>query len=331
MALRFLHQPETAYGHFVRLYDGVKLPISVARGAYWAARAAEAMGNHQLAEAWYGTAAEQIATYYGQLAAAHIGAPGASRIVEPHPHPAEIAAFDARALVKVTRELAEIDADEYVGPFMRDLSKHAQTPVEYALVARFAAEIHRPDLAVAVAKQASYAGVTLLTEGYPLEDVPRGGSIERPMILAMTRQESAFDLQAVSRAGARGLMQLMPATASHVAKTLQMPFSLTRLTTDVRYNLTLGREYFSGLLDDFSGSYVLAVAAYNAGPARVHEWIQNFGDPRAKNVDVIDWVEAIPVSETRNYVQRVLENLQIYRFRLGDYRLAFSLASDLRR
>jgi soluble lytic murein transglycosylase len=110
-----------------------------------------------------------------------------------------------------------------------------------------------------------------------------------------------------------------------------MPFSLTRLTTDVRYNLTLGREYFSGLLDDFSGSYVLAVAAYNAGPARVHEWIQNFGDPRAKNVDVIDWVEAIPVSETRNYVQRVLENLQIYRFRLGDYRLAFSLASDLRR
>ncbi len=169
------------------------------------------------------------------------------------------------------------------------------------------------------------------TEGYPIEEVPHGGTVERPMIIAMTRQESAFDLNAVSTAGARGLMQLMPATARHVAKTLGMKFSLPRLTSDVRYNLTLGREYFSGLLDDFPGSYVLAVAAYNAGPARVHEWIGDFGDPRARNVDVIDWIESIPVSETRNYVQRVLENLQVYRFRLGDRRLAFSLASDLRR
>jgi len=110
-----------------------------------------------------------------------------------------------------------------------------------------------------------------------------------------------------------------------------MPFSQSRLTGDTRYNLTLGRAYLSEMLGDFTGSYVLAVAAYNAGPARVHDWIQDFGDPRARNVDAIDWIESIPVSETRNYVQRVLENLQVYRFRLGDRRLAFSLVSDLRR
>jgi soluble lytic murein transglycosylase len=330
-ALRFLHQPDTAYNHFVRLYDGVKLPISVARGAYWSARAAEAMGFKQLAETWYGTAAEQITTYYGQLAAAHIGAPGAARIAEPHPRPDEIAAFNANELVKVARALAQVGADEYVRPFLRHLSEHASNPADHALIARLASEIDRPDLAVAAAKQASYAGVTLLAEGYPIEQIPPGGSIERPLVLAMTRQESAFDREAVSRAGARGLMQLMPATASHVAKTLGLPFSMPRLTSDVRYNLTLGREYLRSLVDDFAGSYVLAVAAYNAGPARVQEWIGDYGDPRKKNVDVIDWVESIPVSETRNYVQRVLENLQVYRFRLGDHGLAFSLVSDLRR
>jgi len=331
IALRFLHQPDMAYDHFVRLYDQVQLPISRARGAYWSARAAEGMGYRQLAVAWYGTAAEQITTYYGQLAAAQIGAPGASRMAEPQPTKTESAAFEARDLVKVARALAQIDADEYVRPFLRHMSDHASTPPEYALIARLATEIERPDLAVAAAKRASYAGVTLLAEGYPIESLPPGGSVERPLVLAMTRQESAFDTGAVSSAGARGLMQLMPATAKLVAKSLGIKFSASRLTGDSNYNLTLGREYLSGLIDGFSGSYVLSVAAYNAGPARVREWISNFGDPRTKNVDAIDWIESIPIAETRNYVQRVLENLQVYRFRLGDSRLAFSLSSDLRR
>ena len=331
IALKFAHQPDTAYDHFVRLYETVKLPISRARGAFWSAEGADAMGYRQLANAWYATAADFITTYYGQLAAAHLGAPGASRIVEPQPTPADTASFYRRDLVKATRAFAQIGADEYVRTFVHDLSDRAETPVDHALVARLASEIGRPDLAIAAAKRASYAGVTLLAEGYPLEEVPPGGSVERPLILAMTRQESAFDRAAVSTAGARGLMQLMPATASHVAKALGMPFSQSRLTGDVRYNLTLGRAYLGDMLGSFAGSYVLAVAAYNAGPARVQEWIANFGDPRKKNVDVIDWIESIPVAETRNYVQRVLENLQVYRFRLGDRRLAFSLASDLRR
>jgi len=331
IALRFEHQPDTAYDHFVRLYETVKLPISRARGAFWSAEGAEAMGYQQLANAWYATAAEFITTYYGQLAAAHIGAPGASRIAEPQPTPAETAAFNRRDLVRATRAFAAIEADDYVRTFVHDLSDRAETPVDHALVARLASEIGRPDLSIAAAKKASYAGVTLLAEGYPIEPVPPGGSVERPLILAMTRQESAFDGGAVSTAGARGLMQLMPATARLVAKALSIPFSQSRLTGDTRYNLTLGRAYLTDMLGNFSGSYVLAVAAYNAGPARVHEWMQDFGDPRTKSVDVIDWIESIPVAETRNYVQRVLENLQIYRFRLGDRRLAFSLATDLRR
>jgi soluble lytic murein transglycosylase len=126
-------------------------------------------------------------------------------------------------------------------------------------------------------------------------------------------------------------MQLMPATAKLVAKALRLPFSRRRLTTDRHYNVTLGRTYLDGLLGDFSGSYVLAVAAYNAGPGHVRQWIRDYGDPRAKNVDVVDWVESIPLTETRNYVQRVLENLQLYRLRTGEQGLAFSLASDLKR
>jgi soluble lytic murein transglycosylase len=147
----------------------------------------------------------------------------------------------------------------------------------------------------------------------------------------MTRQESAFDIDAVSPAGARGLMQLMPTTAKEVAKQLGLPFQHERLTREPSYNLMLGRAYLDRLLESFGGSYVLSVAAYNAGPARVRGWIRDFGDPRSPEIDVVDWVESIPVNETRNYVQRVLENLQVYRMRLGDSQLAFSLSDDLKR
>jgi soluble lytic murein transglycosylase len=170
-----------------------------------------------------------------------------------------------------------------------------------------------------------------MDEGYPVASLPPGGNIEAPLVLAMTRQESAFDHTAVSSAGAMGLMQLMPATANKVAQLLHLPFSRQRLTSDVTYNVTLGRAYLDSLVDNFSGSYVLAVAAYNAGPARVHQWIADHGDPRSAGVDPIDWIERIPYTETRNYVQRVLENLQVYRFRLGSSLPTLSLATDLKR
>jgi soluble lytic murein transglycosylase len=332
IALRALHQPEAAYNHFVRLYDAVKLPISVARGAYWAARAADEMQQVSLAQAWYSSASPAMTTYYGQLAAAHLGSAGPATVLEtPKPTPGEIAAFDRNELVQVARILAQVGDSEDLPQFLRRITDQAQTAAGFALAARLARSLDRPDIAVTAAKRASYAGITLLDEGYPIANLPPGGTIEKPLVLAMTRQESAFDRGAVSGAGALGMMQLMPATASKIAKLLHLPFSQKRLTKDVAYNVTLGRAYLGSLINDFSGSYVLAVAAYNAGPSRVRQWMQDHGDPRRQNVDVIDWVERIPFTETRNYVQRVLENLQIYRQRLGVHLPTVSLAGDLKR
>jgi soluble lytic murein transglycosylase len=332
LALRFLGEPDLAYKHFVKLYNEVKLPVSLARGAYWSGRAAEAMGFRELSNAWYGTAAEQLTTYYGQLAVTALGQPNLARVTTaPTPSPAETAAFDRRELVRVLRALAEVGAADYMGPFAKRVSELTTSPAEFTLLAHLVVKLERPDLAIGVAKKASYVGVTLLDEGYPITELPPGGGAEQPLVLAMTRQESAFDREAISSAGARGMMQLMPATARNVAKSLRLPYSADRLLTDKHYNIILGRHYLDGLLGDYSGSYVLAIAAYNAGPARVRQWIRDFGDPRAGNSDVVDWIESIPLSETRNYVQRVLENLQAYRLRLGDHGLAFSLASDLKR
>jgi soluble lytic murein transglycosylase len=231
----------------------------------------------------------------------------------------------------VARALAEIGADDHVRPFLRAIAEMAKTPAEFVLAARLAIGLDYPDLGIVAAKRASANGVTLIDEGYPMTKLPPGSGPEGPLVLAMTRQESAFDHAAVSSAGALGLMQLMPATAKRVAKNLRVPFSAKRLTTDARYNMELGRAYLEGLIENFGGSYVLAIASYNAGPARVQEWMGAYGDPRSQGTDVIDWVESIPFSETRNYVQRVLENLQVYRLRLGDHGRAFSLAADLKR
>ena len=332
IALRDLKQPATAYNHFVHLYHAVVTPISLARGAYWAARTAEAMGNPAQATTWYETAAPFITTYYGQLAAAHLGVNAATfQINEPVPTPEDVQSFDANELVQVARDLAQIGDSDDLPVFLRRITDEAKSPGSFVLTAHLARALNRADMSVYAAKHASYAGVTLMDEGYPVAQLPPGGKIEPPLVLAMTRQESAFDNGAISNAGAIGMMQLMPATANKIAQLLHLPFSRQRLVTDGSYNVTLGRAYLNSLVEDFSGSYILAVAAYNAGPARVHQWIEAHGDPRSANVDPIDWIERIPYTETRNYVQRVLENLQIYRFRLGTPQAALSLAADLKR
>ena len=182
-----------------------------------------------------------------------------------------------------------------------------------------------------VARRAIDAGMPLMVHGYPVTALPDGGIAERPLLFAIVRQESAFATDAMSPVGARGLMQLMPGTAAGVAKKLQLPYSLDRLTTDGLYNVTLGRSYIETLMEDFGGSYALAIAGYNAGPGRVRQWLRDFGDPRGQDLTMVDWIEMIPFTETRTYVQRVLENLQIYRGQSGPSPTAFSLASDLAR
>jgi soluble lytic murein transglycosylase len=210
------------------------------------------------------------------------------------------------------------------------LADNAKTPARFAMLANLAEASGRIDLAIAVAKRAIEAGTPLMIHGYPITTIPNGGTAERSLLFAIVRQESAFERDAVSRVGARGLMQLMPATASFIANKMQLPFSADRLTADGIYNVLIGRAYLETLIEDFGGSYALAIASYNAGPSRVRQWIHDYGDPRGGNIDMVDWIEMIPINETRNYVQRVLENLQIYRGQVGR-NSAFSLASDLAR
>jgi len=332
VALRFLKDPATAYQHFVRLYDHSKMAISKARGAYWAARAAAAMHRSADQADWYAKAAANRTTYYGRLAAAAVRDEGTIKIDrEPEPGREAVAAFEQKELVRAARDLAAMGDSEDARLFLFQLVQAAQTPSDYVQVARLSLALERPDMEMMAAKRAANDGVNLFTEYYPLVPLPPGGNAEAPLVLAVTRQESGFDEGATSPAGARGMMQLLPSTAERMAKALALPFSAQLLTEDQVYNMRLGRAYLDEMLTQYSGSYVLAIAAYNAGPSRVNQWIAQFGDPRARNADVIDWIESIPLFETRNYVQRVLENLQIYRFVMGDHHHAFALVADLRR
>jgi soluble lytic murein transglycosylase len=337
IALRFLDEPKVAFTHFATMFRGVKYPISRARGAYWAARAAEADIRPDMAELWYQTAAQYPTTYYGQLAANRMN-PGSELQLPPDPHPSaeETALFDGHELVRAVRMLAAFGQTDRLSPFLLHLGKLSDSAGWKDLVASLAANLGRPDLSVAIAKQAVQHDRPLIVNGYPSIHVPEvdstlAPSAEVPLILAMVRQESAFNFEAISRVGARGLMQLLPSTARTVAGELNLPYSRQRLTADPDYNLKIGRAYMSTLLDAFDGSYILALAAYNAGPARVKQWQLVNGSPRGNVIDAVDWIESIPFAETRNYVQRTLENLQIYRAMLNGTKVALRLESDLKR
>lgn len=337
IALRFIRDPAAAKGHFMAMYAAVNYPVSRARGAYWTARSLEAAGETRMAKSWYGLAAQFPTTYYGQLAISQVH-PGANLELTEGPAPSheENKAFEALEPVRAVRILAGIGEQERLKPFILGLDEMGESPGWRQLTAALALANGRPDLAVLIAKRAHREGWRFPDLAFP-EMIPspmevRGAgaaSVEGPLVLAMVRQESAFNVQAKSHANAQGLMQLLPRTAYRTAKRLHLPFSRRRLVTDGAYNLTLGRAHLAELLDEFRGSYVLALAAYNAGSARVRRWLRNYGDPRDVDVDSIDWVEMIPFKETRNYVQRVLENLQVYRVRAAKTEVALTLEDDL--
>ena len=332
IALRFLKDTKVAYGHFTELYRIAKYPISLSRGAYWAARAAEELKDKKHARFWYKTAASYPITYYGQLAAAKIKKDQAIPFpLSPHLTAEETIAFQKNELVGVIKILAKAELQDLMRRFVRQLNAIGETPGWQSAVAKLAHQSGRPDLAIGTAKIAYRNGVNLIEEGFPLLSTDKNFTIESPLIHAVIRQESAFNRKAISHAGARGLMQLMPRTARKVAKNNAVPYVRRRLTEDTSYNLRLGAAYLGGLVKDFKGSYVLALSAYNAGPSRAKRWVKKYGDPRDPSVDAIDWVELIPFDETRNYVQRVMENLHVYRHRLNIVQLAFNPEGDLRR
>lgn len=331
IALRFRNDPALAFDHFSRILTCADTPYAKARAGYWGGRAAEAEAKTDLARKWYKAGAVHIATFYGQLAAHRIGEEAPPNPVpEPVPIASERAGFNNDELVRAAQIFFGLGDRAHGKTFLLRLADLARTPSRFAMLAALAEQNGRIDLAIAVAKRAIIAGTPLMTHGYPTVALPSGGNVEPALLFAIVRQESAFDRDAVSPAGAEGLMQLMPATASFMASKLQLTFSAPRLTTDGLYNITLGRGYLEHLIDDFGGSYALAIGAYNAGPGRVRQWIAEYGDPRGGNIDMVDWIETIPIDETRLYVQRVLENLQVYRGQVGR-NSAFSLVSDLAR
>lgn len=335
IALRFLSDATQGLDHFSRMYDHVVIPRSRSRAAYWAGCAAETLGQGDEAVKWFNLAAQNVTTFYGQLAVSKLHQDQLQALPpDPKPSREDIAHFEREEMTEAAHMLGQIKETDLVKPFMLRAIDLAQTPGERELAANLAQSLGRPDIAVTVARQSEKQGVPLIQSGYPV--VPAAGDKpEHALVLGLIRQESAFHADAVSGAGAKGLMQLMPATAAQIAKALKVVFKkkdnlAAQLTSNPQLNVKLGSAYVGDLLNDFNGSYVLTAAAYNAGPGRVRHWVKDMGDPRGPDVDPVDWIESIPFWETRDYVERVLEATQIYRRKLG-HATTSQLDRDLKR
>ena len=317
IALRHLKKPAEGLKHFQTLYDGVSTAVSRSRAAYWLGRSYEASGRAKEARDWYARAADYGQTFYGQLAARKLPRGAARLPTDPVASQTDLQALSGRELVTVARYIGQSGYSERTRPFLLKLAQAVSGPGETLLLANLAVELKRPDVALTIARHATASGVTLFDTSFPVVDLGATGSIERALALAVTRQESAFNAAAVSPSGALGLMQLMPGTARDVAGRLGLPFVQSKLTADPSYNVTLGSQYLAEMLQRFGGSYELALAAYNAGPNRVARWLQTIGDPRGGKIDMVDWIEMIPLRETRNYVERIMESVGVYRDRLS--------------
>lgn len=327
IALRFIGDARTAIRHFDQAVKLAQTPISRARAHYWMGRALQAAGSSQ-ATAHYQTAAAFPTTYYGQLALNQIGG---TNIRIPK-RPGENARLANSAPVKAINLLAALGETRYLGTFFYDLRERLTDPGDIAYLARRAGELDLTHLQVRIGKKATQDGFPFERHAFPVGAVPsvKGSNLPEPALInAIARQESEFNARARSPAGARGLMQVMPATAKGIAKRNGFRYSAGKLASDAAYNTTFGATYLGERIGQFNGSYILAVASYNAGKGNVDKWIARFGDPRDPKVDPVDWIELIPFTETRNYVQRVMENLQIYRALLPGTKAQVVLARDL--
>ena len=322
IALRRLNDPAAAARHFAALGALSKAAITQARAHYWLGRAAAAAGKDSHPD--YMRAAEWPTTFYGQLAALALGDDNAAlarRILalhDPDYTRDQVLAFTDHEVVRAAAMLAAWGDPHRARAFLLRMDELAADPADRALTARLALRLGLPDTAVFVARRMGRDGLLLPDAGWPLAAEPPEQQVDPAVALGIIRQESSFDIGAVSPSGARGLMQLMPFTAQAVAKQVGVATSLVSLTSDPSHNMRLGTAYLRQMLDRFDGSLPLAAAAYNAGPHRVDQWLSENGDPRVGPIDMLDWIELIPFGETRNYVQRVLENVVIYRVRRGE-------------
>ena len=319
IAFSFLKDPLLAEEHFKRFYENVGYPISLARGAYWLGRTYEKMGNKELSEKWYKEGAKYLTTYYGQLS--HLKVYPNQKFALYNPMQVDIKIsedFYRKKLVAIVHLLDDLKKEKYAKYILRFLANENINEGSEILAAKLATDISRFDFAIQISKIASYEKRFHHKYNYPIIGVPKnvkGRKIpDSAFILSIIRQESEFDTSANSSAGAKGLMQLMTYTARIVAKQAKIPYSKKKLTKNPKYNINLGSFYLAGLLLEYDGSYPFSIAAYNAGPKRVKYWNKINKNPQKGNIDYVDWIELIKFKETRNYVQRVLENFNVYRF-----------------
>ncbi|MET3838690.1 lytic transglycosylase domain-containing protein [Bradyrhizobium sp. OAE829] len=328
IALRFLKDPSVAAQHFARIGVGSVNPTALARAGYWQGRAAEAAGRAQEARAAYTRAAEQSTSYYGQLARAKLGLPQIELNGVPRGRGAE-----RLEIVRAVQLLYELQERELAIPIFGDMGENGD-PDALAGLGELTARYTDARGMLLLGKAALNRGLPFDHYAYPVNGIPPfksiGPEVEQSIVYAICRQESAFNQAVVSPAQAYGLMQVTPDAGRYVAKRAGVSFDLNRMKTDPVYNAAMGAAELGGLLEDYRGSYILTFAAYNAGRGSVKKWIERYGDPRDPKVDAVDWVEQIPFSETRNYVQRIMENLQVYRARFGGG-TRLQIEADLRR
>lgn len=334
IALRALGDPKTAYKHFAAVHREATIPGTMSRALYWQGRALEAMDDQSSARGAYEKAARYVTSYYGQIARARLGLTDLPIRSLPSPSSADRATFGSRLSVRAIDLLYRVDQKELALPLAGALADDLKSPGEIVLLGALTQKYKDPRATLTVGKAGLKNGFPVDALAYPTSGIPSyrsvGLAIETPVVHAIARQESAFNAKAVSHANARGLLQLLPTTASQTAKAAGVSFDAKRLTTDAAFNAQLGAAHLGELSKKFDGSYVMTFAAYNAGPSRVMQWVQRYGDPRKPEVDPVDWVERIPFTETRHYVQRVMENTQVYRTRLNG-RTALLINRDMAR
>jgi soluble lytic murein transglycosylase len=317
IALRFLNDPATAAQHFARIGVGSVNPTALARAGYWQGRAAEAAGRMQEASAAYTRAAEHSTSYYGQLARAKLGLPRLDLSEAPV---ARSRGVERLEIVRAVQLLFDLDEREIAIPIFADMGENGDSDALIGL-GELASRYGDARGMLLLGKAALNRGLPFDFYAYPVAGIPPyrsiGPDVEKSVIFSIARQESAFNPADVSPAQAYGLMQVTPDAGRYVCKRAGVSFDLARMKTDSPYNVALGAAELGGLLEDFRGSYIMTFAAYNAGRGSLKKWVDRYGDPRDPKVDAVDWVELIPFSETRNYVQRIMENLQVYRARFG--------------
>jgi len=320
IALRFLNDPDLAMPHFARIAQGITNPITLARAEYWQGRAAEAAHRLAQARAHYEASARYPTAYYGQIARGRLGHSEIALRRLPEPNPSQRVALASNEVVRAAEMLYATGARHLVLPFLADLDRIPDAHAMEAL-ARIAERHDDARAMLLIGKGGLAQGLAVDAYAFPTIGVPHfspiGPELDRSIVYSIVRQESAFDQNDLSTANAMGLMQVTPEAGRHVASRFGVRYDQKKLRQDAVYNTQMGAAELGELLQIYRGSYILAFAAYNAGQGRVKEWLERYGDPRDPAVEPVDWVERIPFAETRNYVQRVMENLQVYRIRLG--------------